>query len=72
MTELKPCPFCGGEAELDEWEEHWADNSCSKYAIISCGCGVVLFGNEYSEYDDIPKEEYEELIEAWNRRNENV
>lgn len=26
MSELKPCPFCGGEAELDEY--------CGKYVVF--------------------------------------
>lgn len=54
MSELKPCPFCGGKAELD-----------SEYHKVSCAlewgsCSVMpeTWGCDTDE----------EAIEAWNRR----
>lgn len=54
--ELKPCPFCGGEAIL---KEHY--NSYTDWWLVSCSeCGVSQTGhaNEFSY----------EAKEAWNRR----
>ena len=55
MEELKPCPFCGGEAKVfgnyDDSEYH---ANCTNN---ECGCCWV---NYY--------ETKEEAIEAWNRR----
>ena len=52
QNELKPCPFCGGEATL--WQTLGADRP---YHIL-CGCGgrVGWFVTE------------QEAVEAWNRR----
>jgi len=30
MDELKPCPFCGGEAAHDKWDEERDYSGCSK------------------------------------------
>lgn len=68
-TELKPCPFCGGEtAELITCKEVNCHNedceSCCAMTIAVCcnmikgGCGAV--GGYYAER--------EEAIKAWNRR----
>ncbi len=50
--ELKPCPFCGGNAEMNHGDEHgvwWVD--CS-----DCGAETVGHSTE------------EEAAYAWNRR----
>ena len=53
---LKPCPFCGGPAELWQWRE-------GRPAWIACvGECVVLVSREYKTDD--------EAIAAWNRRTE--
>ena len=60
MAELKPCPFCGGEADVVyiEW----------------CACHIVRCQNQYGECDVVPVTKYccveSEAIEAWNRRAE--
>ena len=52
--ELKPCPFCGGEADI--WRAHEG-----RTAWIACmGKCVVLISKEYLSDD--------EAIAAWNRR----
>ena len=59
MAELKPCPFCGGEAVL----EH--DYCARGYSYVRCGkCGVkgFMFCMKFNKSSD------EEAIEAWNRR----
>lgn len=56
MTELLPCPFCGGEAHTIEparYGKSWG---------VRCECGAFL-GFEYTET---------EAIAAWNTRTECV
>ena len=54
MTEeLKPCPFCGGKAEIS-----YFDSSCQCYDVECNDCGACLMGFE----------EREEAIETWNKR----
>ena len=57
MTELKPCPFCGGEAKSyarggtdNCWlNTHWV-------GCLGCDCGTCFYETEG------------EAIAAWNRR----
>lgn len=78
--ELKPCPFCGGEAEA------YSDYSCVHERIaglVKCkGCGAEVWGGKtFNTYmmdttiadiaklvESIHKEAKESAIEAWNRR----
>lgn len=65
MSELKPCPFCGGEAEL----KHQGNNYTKKRAVyIECktfGCfglqrvGVIRNTMEWAE---------DQVIKKWNTR----
>lgn len=52
MTKLKPCPFCGGDAEVRK--------GMSGYVVMCISCptdfGRVWFLSE------------EEIVEMWNRR----
>lgn len=56
--ELKPCPFCGGEAEVSYGytfgAEYQYQPNCTK-----CYCSLGIYDSE------------EEAIEAWNRRTDN-
>ena len=54
MTEeLKPCPFCGGEARL----VHCMNAPC-RVVCEECGCGTRWFACDDREH----------AIEEWNRR----
>lgn len=69
MTELKPCPFCGGEATI-VMNDHPRLRRPSKNGIchIACwGCGTEMgYDVDYGgQYDSV-----EEATEAWNRRTE--
>lgn len=53
MAELKPCPFCDGEAEM---RNPWTSNTNYYVECYECGCTTAIF--------DTP----EKAVEAWNRR----
>lgn len=56
MSELKPCPFCGGKAEIWRANESYP----KRKAWIACmgGCGVMT-----NEFDN-----NEQAAEIWNTR----
>lgn len=70
MSELKPCPFCGG---IDIYEtfrqEHWFG---TKEPIIFCNsCKIEFSVEDDSPYTDMEKDyQYRKskTIEAWNKR----
>ena len=59
MTELKPCPFCGGNASL---RSEWMSDGYRYVAAVCTKCGVIMPGN-YSEVGD-------QAIWDWNTRYE--
>lgn len=64
--ELKPCPFCGGNADLwivfVPYGEGLERDEENEYHCGCCDCGV----STSSRYDE------DDAIEAWNRRTDNV
>lgn len=62
MAELKPCPFCGGEALLEEFIVRKGFEAC----IVCADCLVSMPTITY----DTEKEARERAIEAWNKRTE--
>lgn len=58
MTELKRCPFCGGEASVTE---HIFRGLTSTYGVVCLDCCC-----ETRQFFDTA----DEAIEAWNRRVE--
>ena len=59
MIELKPCPFCGGEARL--FVNDGVRVLCTKCRASS----EILVDSEYYKTSAVEK-----VIEAWNRRAE--
>lgn len=55
---LKPCPFCGGRAELTKFRQTWSVG-CAR-DILKCPCKPWT-GSQWTE---------EKAIEIWNRRAE--
>jgi Lar family restriction alleviation protein len=59
MTDLKPCPFCGGKAEDGYYDAYSADSS---FDYIGCtDCKAMI------EYDDRGHARAEAIV-AWNTR----
>ena len=59
---LKPCPFCGGKAEIREY-------ACNEFNVeIDHKDGCYL--EEYSSYLDCFEEEKAAIVAAWNARSE--
>lgn len=70
--ELKPCPFCGGEAELVDIS---SGTGKAQFAVVCGACGASSkaykpFGNYkrswHKEASVIEAQEY--TTKAWNRR----
>lgn len=62
MQNLKPCPFCGGEAELC----YTNDNHHRPY--VRCKFGVFLSPKCVAQQRMWDYKTTEEAVEAWNRR----
>ena len=60
-TELKPCPFCGGEAIYITTAIKAGDLVKEFYSISCLDCNAEIY--KYCKTE-------EEAIEAWNRRAE--
>jgi len=60
MIDLKPCPFCGCDAQLDH--DQVGFNLYSKVRCVNCHCSTKKFGISTKVSSD------ELAIEAWNKR----
>ena len=56
---LKPCPFCGGEAELEITGLYW-DVNCKRWDVNCKRCLANV--GAYKCYNK------KQAVEAWNRR----
>ena len=82
MSELKPCPFCGGEAyefACDRLIEIGCDRCkfhLSFHGIvqseINTGVPIVYSGGKKSDYEWYDKNARLKAAEAWNRRVHDV
>lgn len=68
MTELHPCPFCGNEPELTNWE--WRDDRRYVASDIKCCCTMTVSIGWPKARDmtdrEIREELYRKAIESWN------
>ena len=68
MAELKPCPFCGGEARL---KHGYPNRQCKslRQSLVQCNvckCRTVTYKQfPYQAWSDVDRI----AIEAWNRRH---
>lgn len=60
MDKLKPCPFCGGEAMVEEAVVRKGYEA----TVVCTGCLVDMPTITY----DTPEEAYGTAVKAWNRR----
>lgn len=66
MSELKPCPMCGGKASMRG--EYDADGM--RWAYVQCdGCHIRTFGDWFSPGNDDPQF-YQDRRDEWNRRTD--
>lgn len=82
-TELKPCPFCGGEARFVKYYET-TDGKYDRSAMVLCKCSIVMEltyeelmqaqkdfdyeGGYYSSNKRFWEGMHQRLIDKWNRR----
>lgn len=70
-TELKPCPFCGGVAELIEGECGMFQTAFAVYCVGECHAKIGISGRLNETYEWTPIfGTAAEAAEAWNRRAE--
>jgi Lar family restriction alleviation protein len=64
MSELKPCPFCGGEPEVLQRPDALNGYFCA----ISCFCGGYSARAHQAATSDTKQGAYEKAKQRWNRR----
>lgn len=79
MSELKPCPFCGGSAVFSNILNHCNSHSVGFSFKIECeDCGITT-PNTYSAYFSLGEDGninplqdgIKQAINEWNRRADN-
>ena len=66
FEQLKPCPFCGGEAKLKTARESDGQISYDSIYVACLNCRST--GLSYTTYYNVSSNPEEEAIAAWNRR----
>lgn len=65
MTELKPCPFCGGKAEFNEASRISDTWFVASVNCIDCCAQIVSQGMETKTAEMANKS----AVSAWNKRS---
>ncbi len=68
MVELKPCPFCGGEAFVTMKEAADASNNMADLVVECHECLCVVWGDFIENPDWEILQKINQAIEAWNKR----
>ena len=61
--ELKPCPFCGGGAEMRQFA-----NPKNFYCVVCNKCGCGTDGHRVNCYKGTDAENKKANAEVWNKR----
>lgn len=65
-TELKPCPFCGGEAKVEYIPEAYFDKFIAHCKSSKCIAFYLGYGDEGLFSTE------EKAITAWNKRSDKI
>jgi Lar family restriction alleviation protein len=69
MSELKPCPFCGGTAELERTTERFEYGTGGPYSVMEWGYYVYCTDCDGgTNVINVPPASEEEAIAQWNMR----
>lgn len=72
MTELKPCPFCGGEAKVKKAPWDRSEEGSSVCEVYCTECHASIYGETFNfyqvKYDRNNPQDKISAIEKWNRR----
>ena len=67
MTELKPCPFCGGKVTIAIYDNWWSIITAGTDPKLSCRCRLFMESDQF--HDEFGKQmQKEKLIKKWNNR----
>lgn len=70
--ELKPCPFCGGKAELRDSPNSRSEEGMSFYEVRCKNCGVYVRGESFNfwvvKYNRENPQDQLSAVERWNKR----
>ena len=70
--ELKPCPFCGGEAEARMSPNSRSEEGESFYEVRCKKCGVHVTGKSFNfwtvEYNAEKPQDLLSAVNRWNKR----
>ena len=71
MTELKPCPFCGGEARKMTYANSRPNAPVANYKTVICcdRCNTSVTDTVYVENKTVA-ESIQKMANKWNRRAE--
>ena len=71
MAELKPCPFCGGEAKTIVDYDTCSSDKLLMSAYVQCSvCGIyqrIKFDASHKRFEDFT-DAFERAISLWNQR----
>ena len=62
MTELKPCPFCGGNAKI---HTDYSEKNAAYYVYLQC---AKCYARSKTIKSNMQIEENNEAVAAWNMR----